>query len=222
MIYSQNQVRQFYIAKAFKATQLAPTDAAGTIRPVLTGKDFYFEYVTPNGDNGANTVVRTDLVPLANLKNLNKSTTGKTRKLKKLELQAPTAVQAGKDYIVKFIFYGLGIGGPENQYVKDAGVYRAKTGDTPTQLIDALKASCDLNFSREAFPYVTVTASGTKLVIEEVEQPWVLGKRSGEPINFQVFAVPLDDDYEPWGVITDVTSDNVNTVGNGKIVANME
>lgn len=222
--FSQNQVRQFYIATALKTTQLSASDAAGTIRPVLTtsGSEFWFEYVTPNGDNG-NTVVRSDIVPVANLKNLSKSTTGKTRKLRKLQVEMTDAPVAGKDYILRYRFYGLSIGGVENQYVKEAGVYRAKTGDTKTIVMTALKNSSDLNFKREANTYVTTTVVGDKLEIEEVLLPWVVGRRQASPLNFTVECVPLSSDSEDvWGTVTDITASNINTVGNGRMVADME
>lgn len=227
-MFSQNQVRHFFVATANKATAITPADAAGTVRVRESAKEFWIEYVSPNGDNGANTIVRSDLIPKANITNISKSESGLERPLKKMEISFPTGVTpiAGQDYIVRFMFFGLGIGGVENHYIKDGAAYRAKTGDSVATVLTKLKESAELNFSREPFPYVKVTATSTALVIEEVEAPWVLGKKPDNPIDFKVFAVPVKTATpgieEPWGEVKDVTSTNTNKVGNGKKVAEME
>lgn len=217
------------------------------------------------------------------------------------------------------------MGGNENQYIKEGGAYRAKTGDTAPIVYNKLIDLAKINFSREAYPLIkiglngaaatvkmttntgvtvtakevgiagnnlrfavasvsadtpgvtvatvsgvtTITASltaedktigdlktlvesatnlvtitgtaatavlaettavalvegtSTGIVIEEVPQPWVRGKRQAAPINFDIFTLPIKtvDAEQPWGIITDITKDNVNTVGNGRMVADME
>lgn len=217
------------------------------------------------------------------------------------------------------------MGGNENQYIKEGGAYRAKTGDTAPIVYNKLIDLAKINFSREAYPLIkiglngaaatvkmttntgvtvtakevgiagnnlrfavasvsadtpgvtvatvsgvtTITASltaedktigdlktlvesatnlvtitgtaatavlaettavalvegtSTGIVIEEVPQPWVRGKRQAAPINFDIFTLPIKtvDAEQPWGIVTDITKDNVNTVGNGRMVADME
>ena len=224
-IFSQDQVRQFYIANANKVAPLKETDTAGTMAVKSSPQDVWFEYVTPNGDNG-NTVVRTDLINKSKITSITKTETAATRKLKKVTVAIDGDPTPGQEYIIRFVFYGLGIGGVENQYIKEGGVYKAKKADTAKDIYEGLLASIERNFSREATQYITATlSSGNDAIeIEEVLQPWVRGKRQAAPINFDTFTLPIktEDGEQPWGIVTDITKDNVNTVGNGRMVADME
>lgn len=225
--FSQDQVRQFYIATS-KATTLDASSPVGALKLSGTATDLFFNYVSPNGDNGGSTIVRSDLI---NIKKIDSvvATKAKSRKLKKVKVSLDPSINSGnpvvgQDYIIRFTFFGLGIGGQENQYVKTGGAYRAKTGDTPTTLMAALKALCDKNFSRETDKYVSITATGADLFIEELPQPWVLGKRQADQVSFVVNLVPIDTDSHsaPWGIATDVTASNTNTIKNGRMTADME
>ena len=60
--FSQDQVRQFYVATAYKAGKLSKSDTPGTISVGKGIEDYWVEYVTPNGENGEATVVRSDLI----------------------------------------------------------------------------------------------------------------------------------------------------------------
>lgn len=323
-IFSQDQVRQFYIANANKVAPLKETDTAGTIAVKSSPQDVWFEYVTPNGDNG-NTVVRTDLINKNKITSITKTETAATRKLKKVTVAIDGEPTPGQEYIIRFVFYGLGIGGVENQYIKEGGVYKAKKADTAKDIYEGLLASIERNFSREAYPLINIGLNGTAatatmvtnagvtvtakevgtagnnlkfavasvsagtpgvavstvsgvttitasltataktigdlktlvesktnlvtitgtaatdvsaettavalkdgtltgIVIEEVLQPWVRGKRQAAPVNFDTFTLPIktEDGEQPWGIVTDITKDNVNTVGNGRMVADME
>lgn len=229
--FSQDQVRQLYVVKS-KATTFDATTPSGAILIKGTPEDVFFNYQTPNGDNGNATTVRSDLIPLKNIEYA-VATKPASRPLKKVEVTLDSTLNGGdpivgQEYILRFTFYNLGLGGPENQYIKNGGAYRVKTGDTAETVLKALKSLAETNFSREAYPMVTFTISGTgattKLVIEEVPQPWVRGKRQASQINFAVNTVPvsIDGGYYPWGTVTDVTSTNTNVVKNGRIAADME
>jgi hypothetical protein len=72
------------------------------------------------------------------------------------------------------------------------------------------------------------TASGTAtgVIVEEIAQPWTLGLRTQDVIDFDIYGntVNLGNNNEiNWmGEVTDLTSSNTNYVGNGKKIADME
>lgn len=240
--FSQDQVRQFYVVTANSTTgdHLAASDAAGTIKVKDSTEDVWFEYVTPNGDNGA-TVVRTDLINKAKVVRAVASP-ATSRRLKRLEVVLDPSLNSGdpivgQEYILRFTLYGMGIGGQENQYIKEGGAYRVRPGDTAATIYENLAELSQLNFSRESTQYVKVTTdtydpetatnkpgTSTKIIIEEVSQPWVLGKRQASQVNFNVNTVTVifSGQYYPWGVVTDTTSTNPNMVNNGRMAADME
>ena len=225
--FSQDQVRQLYVVLS-KATKFDNTTPSGALKVNKSNEDVWFNYQTPNGDNGNSATVRTDLIPIKNIEYAVASP-AVSRPLKRYVVSLDTSLNwgspvVGQEYMLRFTFYNLGIGGPENQYIKNGGAYKVKIGDTTNTIMKALKALADKNFSREPYPYVTVTVDGDTLVIEEVPQPWVLGKRQAAQVNFQVQAVPItvDGGLYPWGIVADTTSTNTNVVTNGKTVADME
>ena len=229
--FSEDQVRQLYVVKS-KATTFDGTTPAGALAVKGTPEDVFFNYQTPNGENGGSTVVRSDLVPLKNVEYA-VATKPKSRPLQKVEITLDGTLNSGnpivgQEYILRFTFYNLGMGGPENQYIKNGGAYRVKTGDTVQSVLTALKDLAIKNFSREAYPLVNITITGTgattKLVVEEVSQPWVRGKRQAAQVPFAVNTVPvnINGGQYPWGTVTDVTKANTNVVKNGREAADME
>ena len=225
--FSQDQVRQLYVVLS-KATKFDNTTPSGALKVNKSNEDVWFNYQTPNGDNGNSATVRTDLIPIKNIEYAVASP-AVSRPLKRQVVSLNTSIYlgtpvVGQEYMLRFTFYNLGMGGPENQYIKNGGAYKVKIGDTANTIMKALKALADKNFSREPYPYVTVTVVGDTLVIEEVPQPWVLGKRQAAQVNFQVQVVPItvDGGLYPWGIVVDTTSTNTNVVTNGKTVADME
>ena len=72
------------------------------------------------------------------------------------------------------------------------------------------------------------TASGTAtgVIVEEIAQPWTLGLRSQDTIDFDIYgnSVNIGNNVEIYwmGEVTDLTSNNTNYVGNGKKIADME
>ena len=239
--FSEDQVRQFYVATS-KAATITNNSAAGAIKVRSSAEDLWFEYASPNGEHGGVGVVRSDLI---NKKKIDYVTASpaRVRNLKRLEVTFDSLINngdpiVGQDYILRFTFFGLGLGGFENQYIKEGGAYRVKTGNTAANVYEALADLIKVNFSREAYPYVKVTTdtydpytdsvkpeTSTKLIITEVPQHWVLGKRQADQVPFAVHTVPInvDGSQVPWGIITDTTSTNtVDQVTNGKMTADME
>lgn len=155
---------------------------------------------------------------------------------------------AGQDYVLRIElpeFYGLS---PEHVYVKDIAVRATAADDTAKKLFDKMVVALNQAFAREvgatasANPYLSFTASaatsasGTqgqagyvaaqpaKLVIEEKEQPWTLGIGKVERVNFNVYptTVYVGGDDVVWGVATNVTASNTNTIKDGKFIADLE
>lgn len=226
--FSTDQVRQFYIVLDKGTAPLTLTGDAGTAVIKNSDEDVWLEYITPNGDFGANSVVRSDLIPKANVESA-VATPPKSRPLKRLVVSLDASINGGapvvgQEYMLRFTFYGIGMGGPENQYIKEGGAYRVRPGDTATTVMQKLKELADINFSREAFPYVKINVAGSTLVIEEVPQPWVLGKKQAAQVDFKVDTVVINVDggYYPWGSISNTTATNTNVVKNGKVTADME
>lgn len=228
-VFSTDQTRPLYVVLD-KAEPMAVDSPVGAMAVRNSVEDLWFEYMSPNGGDPMGTpgVVRTDLISKKCIDYIRVSP-AKTRPLKRIEVTMNPDVNSGapvvgQEYLIRMRFFGLGIGGNENQYLKEAGVYRVKPGDTAADVLNALKTSIDLNFSREVVPYITATVVGNALVIEEVLQPWVRGKRQAEQINFVVEPVVVlyNGGYYPWGVAEDTTSTNTNVLINGRVTADME
>ena len=67
-----------------------------------------------------------------------------------------------------------------------------------------------------------VAITGTGIVIEEVEQPYVKGLKSSDPLRFAIIprTITVSGDEVIWGTVTKVTS--TKFVNNGKTVADLE
>lgn len=64
--------------------------------------------------------------------------------------------------------------------------------------------------------------TATGIVIEEVEQPWVLGRMESMPLNFaiQPATITVSGSELVWGTVTSVSA--TTTVENGKLMADLE
>ena len=241
--FATDQVRQLYVVKD-KATTFDPMPGDGFIRVDSSPDDLWLTYQTPNGDqtvNGTSSVTRSDLINKDKIVSAH-ATGAFQRPLKKVEVEFDPTINGGlpvvgQEYLLRFTFFGIGIGGPENQYIKNGGATRVRAGQTAADVYELIVELVKKNFSREAFPYVKVTTdtydpytmttkpgTSTKIIIEEVLQPWVLGKRQAAQVDFNVNTVVINyngGEY-PWGEITDVTAANTNVLLNGRVTADME
>ena len=242
--FSTDQVRQLYVVDNIKSSALVPTDVIGTTYIQSTADDVWISYMTPNGQltvNGDTSIVRSDLIPI---KNITKAVASppKRRNLQLQQLVLDPTINGGlpvvgQEYMIRLTFYGLGIGKQENQYIRGAGSYRVRPGDTVATVLENLAAIAKINLSREAFPYCKITTdtydpftmaampgTSTRLIVEEVPQPWIRGKRQADQVNFQVQAVTINYNgfMIPWGIVTDITATNANYIGNGRMTCDME
>jgi len=219
--FSNAQVRQLYVVNAYDqivdrdaGELIDPLPADGSVSGTLSAdhENLWFDYVTPNGDNGNSTAVRSDLITVPNIEYV-RIAPPRTRPLQRKEVVLDTSINTGlpvvgQEYILRFTFYNIGMGGPENQYIKEGGSYRVFPGDTAAKVYEELARLAKINFSREPYPYVHVytdtydpwvvgtdpslmPGTSTKIIIEEVLQPWVLGKRQAAQVFFNVNAVPI-------------------------------
>ena len=243
-VFSTNQVRQLYVAKALKTPHVLAGDAAGSIAVKNdTAKNYlYFEY------KGADNLMRSDLIDIKNI--LYAKATDADDMAQELKAVTVTldsnvnggAPVAGQDYILRIAFRQYVGMSDEDQYYK-YGVVHAYTGMTASDFYKKLALSLAKNFSREVVPLVkfvltnsddetvpvdattkeeSLTETYTALVIDEVEQPWRLGIMEQVPVYFTVqpTTITVNGDERIWGTVEE--TDPAGTIGNGKKIADLE
>ena len=241
--FSTNQNRHIYVASAYG--DVSETSAVGTIKvkTVDNGvdKNLYLIY------KGADTVLKSPLIPVKNLSYVKATKKEDLRKPFKSVLVALDSnvnggnPVSGQDYILRIAFrqfYGMS---DEDQYFKDAAVH-ATANMKPSDFYQKMVDSLNLAFAREvgahaytkkdgsvegSNPYLKFEASSTGVTITEKEQHW-----TREPVNFEVIPTTIylkdDNDDVVWGKVTDKTpaksavTVGTNGVGNGKDIADLE
>lgn len=242
-VFSVNQARHLYVAKEVKTPHVVSADAAGSIA-VRTNKEkshLYFEY------KSADNLVRSDLIDVKNIMYA-KATDVKDmqRELKAVTVTLDNTVNGGspvggQDYILRIAFRQFVGMSDEDTYIK-YGMVHAYNNMSASDFYKELAKSLVKNFSRELTPLVkftlaaseeavpvdvntkwdTLSGEYTALVIDEVEQPWVLGTMAQVPVYFDVYptTITVDGDERIWGKIEDTESEGY--VGNGKNIADLE
>ena len=241
MTFSENQVRQLYVATAVKSS-VAATDTAGTIAVISdTAKThLYFQY------KGADNLMRSDLVDpksILDAKATPASALAQVMKVKTVTLD--TTVNsgnpvAGQDYVLRILFRQyLGMS-DEDQYFK-YGLVHAYSGMTASDFYKVLAISLVKNFSREPVALVNfqlktadsavdvtnqtkaseLTGTYTGVIIKEATQEWVRGIKEQVPVYFEVCptTILVDGDQRVWGTVTASTGDSI---GDGKKIADLE
>lgn len=244
--FSINQVRHLYVEKALKASNnLLSTDAAGSILPIAdTAKTtLYFQYMSPAG------IVSSDKITIANIISAKATASDSmTHKLARYEVTlsalAPAPVQA-QEYVLRLAFRQfIGIG-EDDQYFK-YGFVKATSGMTASNFYKALALSLAKNIANETTPLVNIylnstTTDGTdvpvtsatkeaelnnvdynKIIIEEVQQDWILGKmpQAFIPFSVQPTTITVDGEEIIWGDVKKVAS--IKKVENGHNIADLE
>lgn len=242
-VFSVNQARHLYVAKEVKTPHVVSADAAGSIA-VRTNKEkshLYFEY------KSADNLVRSDLIDVKNIMYA-KATDIKDmqRELKAVTVTLDNTVNGGspvggQDYILRIAFRQFVGMSDEDTYIK-YGMVHAYNNMSASDFYKELAKSLVKNFSRELTPLVkftlaageeavpvdvntkwdTLSGEYTALVIDEVEQPWVLGTMAQVPVYFDVYptTITVDGDERIWGKVEDTESEGY--VGNGKNIADLE
>lgn len=240
--FSVNQVRQLYVATAFKTPHVLASDAAGSIavKNDTAKSHLYFEY------KGADNLMRSDLIDTKNILYAKATdATAMAHDLKSVTIALDSNVNggapvAGQDYILRIAFKQYVGMSDEDQYFK-YGMVHAYADMDASEFYKVLAISLAKNFSREVVPLIKIeikTASATTevtpttkaadltgtytgVVITEVEQPWRLGVMAQTPVYFTVQSVPVtvNGDERYWATLTESTS---GSIGNGKTIADLE
>lgn len=240
--FSVNQVRQLYVATAFKTPHVLASDAAGSIavKNDTAKSHLYFEY------KGADNLMRSDLIDTKNILYAKATdATAMAHDLKSVTIALDSNVNggapvAGQDYILRIAFKQYVGMSDEDQYFK-YGMVHAYAGMDASEFYKVLAVSLAKNFSREVVPLIKIeikTASATTevtpttkvadltgtytgVVITEVEQPWRLGVMAQTPVYFTVQSVPVtvNGDERYWATLTESTS---GSISNGKTIADLE
>lgn len=246
-VFSINQVRQLYVAKALKDSTAALTTAGDIVPKADTAKTtLYFQSMSPAG------IVASDKIDIKNVISA-KATASKdlAHKLVRysvtLDADVSATPVAGQNYILRLAlrqYIGLS---EEDQYFKYGEVI-ARSGMTASDFYKKMAISLAKNLENktESTPLVNIylnsaATDGTdvpvtattkesdlnkddydKIIIEEAEQPWVLGMMPQAFIPFtpQFLTIEVDGQERLWGTATVVTS--TNTVPDGHLIADLE
>lgn len=246
-VFSINQVRQLYVAKAVKTSTTAlakPGDIVPKADPAKT--TLYFQSMSPAG------IVASDTIDLKHVLYA-KATPSKalTHKLVRysvtLDADVADAPVAGQNYILRLAFRQY-IGLSEEDQYFTYGEVIARSGMTVSDFYKKMAISLAKNLENktESTPpvniYLNSTAAGgtdipvtattkestlnkedyDKIIIEEAEQPWVLGMMPQAFIPFtpQFLTITVDGEDRLWGVATVVASGK--TVPDGHLIADLE
>lgn len=245
MVISINQVRQLYVAKAVKTETADLTNAGDIVPKADTAKTtLYFQYRSPAG------LVSSDKIDIKNVISAKAtSSDALAHKLIRYSVTLDAGVSAtpvaGQNYILRLAFRQyIGLS-EEDQYFKYGEVI-ARSGMTASEFYKKMAISLVKNLENktESTPLVNIylrtaaptdipVTSATKesdltatdykqIIIEETEQPWVLGMMPQAFIPFtpQFLTILVDGEERLWGVATKVTYDKI--VPNGHLMADLE
>ena len=246
MVISINQVRQLYVAKALKANTAALTTAGDIVPKADTAKTtLYFQYMSPAG------LVSSDKIDIQNVMYAKATSSDDlAHKLIRysvtLDADVSATPVAGQNYILRLAFRQyIGLS-EEDQYFKYGEVI-ARSGMTASDFYKKMAISLAKNLENktESTPLVNIylvsaaantdvpVTSATKesdlaatdynqIIIEETEQPWVLGMMPQAFIPFtpQFLTITVDGEDRLWGKATVVTPKK--TVPDGHLIADLE
>lgn len=241
--FSVHQVRQLYVANAYKEN-LAALNNAGDITVAKTneGDAMYFQYMGALLDK-----MRSDLIKVDNITNLTATKAEDiATKLKGYTLTLDPAVNggqpvAGQDYILRLAFREF-IGMSEaDQYFK-YGMVHAYSGLSASDFYKEMALSLAKNISKDTTALVDIylydgststkveastkksSLTGTYTAIKFVEavQPWHLGLMPQAVIPFEVQPVNVlvDGDQRIWGKVE--SYDPQVSLPEGQLIADLE
>ena len=192
--FSSNAVRHLYVVPtgaSITDVALATSATKGSLAVRSSNEDVWFEYASPNFQG----IVRSDLI------NKNKITsmkdvpgTPKIYKAKKISLSPDYNGGnpiAGQSYGFNIRFYGMGIGGNDIQYNIASGMYTATTTSTPRNVYEALEALINKSLAKEPEKWIKVEGVASGINIYPVIRPFALGKKTGDPVRFEVSIIPV-------------------------------
>lgn len=241
-VFSINQVRQLYVAKELGKDALLATNKVGTILPKAdkAKTTLYLQYMSPAG------IVSSDKINIANVMYAKATDASKmAHKLAMYELTLDDDVSgdpvAGQEYILRLAFrHYIGLG--ENDQQSKYGFVKVQGTMTASDFYKKMALSLFNNVKRDVTPLVNIyvvegtdktlitdeikeanlTGTYTKIVIEEVEQDWILGRmpQAFMPFAVQPTTIIVNGDERIWGKVSKVTS--TKSVPNGHNIADLE
>lgn len=241
--FSVHQVRQLYVANAYKEN-LAALKNAGDITVVKTneGGAIYFQYMGAFLDK-----MRSDLIKIENITNLRATRAeDMATKLKGYTLTLDPNVNggqpvAGQDYLLRLAFREY-IGMSEaDQYFK-YGMVHVFPGLKASDFYKEMALSLAANISKDVTALVDIylydgttetkveegvdpeslTGTYTALRIAEAVQPWHLGTmpQGVIPFSVQPTTVLVDGDQRIWGKVE--SYDTKAVLPEGQLIADLE
>lgn len=245
-IGSDNQFRNLYVMKTYKASESALEAVGDATLKVDTAKNAMYLVYKDTEDN-----LTSDIIDLKNL--LYVKSTKAADMARKLNSQSVTLNEdpvSGQDYVLNVEVRNFVALGDDSTHIKFGAVHAVK-GMTKSDFYKAMAVNLAKNLSREVSPILNVlltkndttdgesevpvlvngkmqvlaelkaTESYTNIIIDEVEQPWRRGVAQVEPVNFNTTCgtVLVDGDDVIWGTVEKEEGDPVN---NGKQIADME
>ena len=248
-IGSDNQFRNLYVMKAYKASESAISAVGDATLKVDTAKNLMYLVYKDTEDT-----LTSDII---NIKNLLYVKSNKAADMaRKLNSQSVTIKEnpiSGQDYVLNVEVRNFVALGDDSTHIKFGAVHAVK-GMTKSDFYKAMAVNLAKNLSREPSPILNVlltkndsaasgkkdsevavlvngkmqnlatlksTESYTNIIINEVEQPWRRGVAQVEPVNFNTTCgtILMDGDDVIWGTVKKETGDVIN---NGKQIADME
>ena len=246
-IGSDNQFRNLYVMKTYKASESALAAVGDTTLKVDTAKNSMYLVYKDTEDN-----LTSDIIDLKNL--LYVKSTKAADMARKLNSQSVTLNEdpiSGQDYVLNVEVRNFVALGDDSTHIKFGAVHAVK-GMTKSDFYKAMAVNLAKNLSREPSPILNVslnkynstgttntkvavlvngkmqnlaaltsTETYTSIIIDEVEQPWRRGVAQVEPVNFNTTCgtILMDCDDVIWGTVEKETGDEIQ---NGKQIADME
>ena len=246
-IGSDNQFRNLYVMKTYKASESALAAVGDTTLTVDTAKNSMYLVYKDTEDN-----LTSDIIDLKNL--LYIKSTKAADMARKLNSQSVTLNEdpiSGQDYVLNVEVRNFVALGDDSTHIKFGAVHAVKDM-TKSDFYKAMAVNLAKNLSREPSPILNVslnkynstgttntkvavlvngkmqnlaaltsTETYTSIIIDEVEQPWRRGVAQVEPVNFNTTCgtVLVDGNDVIWGTVEKEEGDPIN---NGKQIADME
>ena len=246
-IGSDNQFRNLYVMKTYKASESALEAVGDTTLKVDTAKNSMYLVYKDTEDN-----LTSDIIDLKNL--LYVKSTKAADMARKLNSQSVTLNEdpiSGQDYVLNVEVRNFVALGDDSTHIKFGAVHAVKNM-TRSDFYKAMAVNLAKNLSREPSPILNVslnkynstgttntkvavlvngkmqnlaaltsTETYTSIIIDEVEQPWRRGVAQVEPVNFNTTCgtVLVDGNDVIWGTVEKEEGDPIN---NGKQIADME
>lgn len=247
-IGSDNQFRNLYVMKAYKASESAITAVGDATLKVDTAKNLMYLVYKDIEDT-----LTSDIINIKNLLYVKSNKAADmARKLNSQSVTLNVNPVSGQDYVLNVEVRNFVALGDDSTHIKFGAVHAVKDM-TKSDFYKAMAVNLAKNLSREPSPILNIsltkhdtsnsgtntkvavlvngkmqnltalnsTESYTNIIIDEVEQPWRRGVAQVEPVNFNTTCgtILMNGDDVIWGT---VEKEDGSTVNNGKQIADME